>query len=204
MRNPFITECSASPAADNSFVENLGFFQQRKHPYSENFINKNGRRFYESAGASAKHFFCKDKISSILARHEVEKIPVKIAAGWTIKHHYLGSFPSATNCCRLFRRGDSYGHRRFTYGSIQKLRVPNIFGPAHAKDCLLLQRFALEDPLEFNAGSLFSRPCLYVVEIGSRSPFPLLAVYSFLIFNLVLALSTLLLSDAKISAKLLR
>ena len=121
MRNPFITECSASPAADNSFVENLGFFQQRKHPYSENFINKNGRRFYESAGASAKHFFCKDKISSILARHEVEKIPVKIAAGWTIKHHYLGSFPSATNCCRLFRRGDSYGHRRFTYGSIQKL-----------------------------------------------------------------------------------
>lgn len=30
-----------------------------------------------------------------------------------------------------------------------------MFGPAHAKDCLLLQRFALEDVLEFNAESYF-------------------------------------------------
>lgn len=36
-----------------------------------------------------------------------------------------------------------------------KNTIPNVFGPAHARDCLLLQRFALEDALEFNAESYF-------------------------------------------------
>jgi hypothetical protein len=36
-----------------------------------------------------------------------------------------------------------------------KNTIPNVFGASHAKDCLLLQRFALEAALEFNAESYF-------------------------------------------------
>lgn len=86
--------------------------------------------------------------------HEVEKIPAKIAAAWIIKHHYLGSFPSATICYGIFRRGEIAGVA--VLGTAQhKNTIPNVFGPAHAGDCLLLQRFALEDALEFNAESYF-------------------------------------------------
>lgn len=87
-------------------------------------------------------------------RHEVEKIPVKIAAEWIIKHHYLGSFPSATICYGIFRHGELSGVA--VLGTAQhKNTIPNVFGPAHAKDCLLLQCFALEGVLEFNAESYF-------------------------------------------------
>lgn len=86
--------------------------------------------------------------------HEVEKVPAKIAAAWIIKHHYLGSFPSATICYGILRRGELAGIA--VLGTAQhKNTIPNVFGPAHANDCLLLQRFALEDVLEFNAESYF-------------------------------------------------
>lgn len=86
--------------------------------------------------------------------HDIEKIPVKIAAAWIIKHHYLGSFPSATACYGIFRRGELSGVA--VLGTAQhKNTIPNVFGPFHDKDCLLLQRFALEDALEFNAESYF-------------------------------------------------
>lgn len=87
-------------------------------------------------------------------RHEVERIPVKLVADWIIKNHYLGSFPSATVCYGIFRRGELSGVA--VLGTAQhKNTIPNVFGPSHAKDCLLLQRFALEDVLEFNAESYF-------------------------------------------------
>ena len=87
-------------------------------------------------------------------RHEVEKIPVKLAANWIVKNHYLGSFPSATVCYGIFRKSELAGVA--VLGTAQhKNTIPNVFGPAHAKDCLLLQRFALEDVLEFNAESYF-------------------------------------------------
>lgn len=87
-------------------------------------------------------------------RHEIEKISVKIAAAWIIKHHYLGSFPSATICYGIFRRGELSGVA--VLGTAQhKNTIPNVFGAAHSKDCLLLQRFALLDALEFNAESYF-------------------------------------------------
>jgi hypothetical protein len=86
--------------------------------------------------------------------HEIEKIPIKIAAEWVIKHHYLGSFPSATICYGIFRRGELSGVA--VLGTAQhKNTIPNVFGASHAKDCLLLQRFALLDALEFNAESHF-------------------------------------------------
>lgn len=87
-------------------------------------------------------------------RHEVEKIPVKLAADWIVKNHYLGSFPSATVCYGIFRGGELAGVA--VLGTAQhKNTIPNVFGPVHARDCLLLQRFALEDVLEFNAESYF-------------------------------------------------
>lgn len=87
-------------------------------------------------------------------RHEVEKISVKLAADWIIKNHYLGSFPSATVCYGIFRSGELSGVA--VLGTAQhKNTIPNVFGPARAKDCLLLQRFALKDVLEFNAESYF-------------------------------------------------
>jgi hypothetical protein len=87
-------------------------------------------------------------------RHEAEKIPIRLAADWIIKNHYLGSFPSATACYGIFRRGELAGVA--VLGTAQhKNTIPNVFGPAHSKDCLLLQRFALEDRLEFNAESFF-------------------------------------------------
>lgn len=87
-------------------------------------------------------------------RHEVEKISPKLAADWIIKNHYLGSFPSASICYGIFRSGELAGVA--VLGTAQhKNTIPNVFGPAHAKDCLLLQRFALEDVLEFNAESYF-------------------------------------------------
>ena len=87
-------------------------------------------------------------------QHEVEKVPAKIAAARIIKHHYLGSFPSATICYGIFRHGELAGVA--VLGTAQhKNTIPNVFGPAHANDCLLLQRFALEDVLEFNAESYF-------------------------------------------------
>ncbi len=87
-------------------------------------------------------------------RHEVEKIPIKLAAEWIIKNHYLGSFPSATVCYGIFRSGELAGVAVF--GTAQhKNMIPNVSGSAHAKDCLLLQRFTLEDALEFNAESYF-------------------------------------------------
>lgn len=87
-------------------------------------------------------------------RHEVGKIPPKLAADWIIKNHYLGSFPSASVCYGIFRSGELAGVA--VLGTAQhKNTIPNVFGPAHAKDCLLLQRFALEDVLEFNAESYF-------------------------------------------------
>jgi hypothetical protein len=86
--------------------------------------------------------------------HEIEKISIKIAAEWTVKHHYLGSFPSATVCYGIFRRGELSGVA--VLGTAQhKNTIPNVFGPSRARDCLLLQRFALEDVLEFNAESYF-------------------------------------------------
>ena len=86
--------------------------------------------------------------------HAIEKIPAKIAAAWIIKHHYLGSFPSATVCFGIFRCGELSGVA--VLGTAQhKNTIPNVFGSSHAKDCLLLQRFALEDALEFNAESYF-------------------------------------------------
>ncbi|MDQ3749508.1 MAG: hypothetical protein M3367_10955 [Acidobacteriota bacterium] len=86
--------------------------------------------------------------------HDVEKIPIKLAAEWIVKNHYLGSFPSATVCYGIFRSGELSGVT--VLGTAQhKNTIPNVFGPAHAKDCLLLQRFALEDVLEFNAESYF-------------------------------------------------
>lgn len=36
-----------------------------------------------------------------------------------------------------------------------KNTIPKVFGASHSKDCLLLQRFALNDALEFNAESYF-------------------------------------------------
>jgi hypothetical protein len=76
-------------------------------------------------------------------RHEVEKIPVKLAADWIVKNHYLGSFPSATVCYGIFRNGELSGVA--VLGTAQhKNTVPNVFGSAHSNDCLLLQRFALE------------------------------------------------------------
>lgn len=87
-------------------------------------------------------------------RHELERIPIKLASGWIIKNHYLGSFPSATICYGIFRHGELAGVA--VLGTAQhKNTIPNVFGPAHSKDCLLLQRFALEDVLEFNAESYF-------------------------------------------------
>lgn len=87
-------------------------------------------------------------------QHEVEKIPVKIAADWIVKNHYLGSFPSATVCYGIFRKSELAGVA--VLGTAQhKNTIPNVFGAAHARDCLLLQRFALEDALEFNAESYF-------------------------------------------------
>lgn len=87
-------------------------------------------------------------------RHDIEKISVKLAADWIIKSHYLGSFPSATVCYGIFRSGELAGVA--VLGTAQhKNTIPNVFGPSHAKDCLLLQRFALEDVLEFNAESPF-------------------------------------------------
>lgn len=86
--------------------------------------------------------------------HNVEKIPAKIAAEWIIKHHYLGSFPSATVCYGIFRHGELSGVA--VLGTAQhKNTIPNVFGTLHSNDCLLLQRFALEDALEFNAESYF-------------------------------------------------
>ncbi len=87
-------------------------------------------------------------------RHEVEKIPVNLAADWIVKNHYLGSFPSATVCYGIFRSGKLPSVA--VLGTAQhKNTIPNVFGPAYAKDCLLLQRFALADVLEFNAESYF-------------------------------------------------
>lgn len=87
-------------------------------------------------------------------RHEVEKIQIKLAADWIIKNHYLGSFPSATVCYGIFRSGELAGVA--VLGTAQhKNTIPNVFGSTHTKDCLLLQRFALEDLLEFNAESYF-------------------------------------------------
>lgn len=87
-------------------------------------------------------------------RHEIERIPTKLAAEWTIRHHYLGSFPSATVCFGIFRGGELSGVAVF--GTAQhKNTIPNVFGASHSKDCLLLQRFALVDVLEFNAESYF-------------------------------------------------
>ncbi len=84
--------------------------------------------------------------------HEIVKIPMKLAAEWIVKNHYLGSFPSATVCYGIFRSGELTGVA--VLGTAQhKNTIPNVFGPAHAKDCLLLQRFALEAVLEFNAES---------------------------------------------------
>jgi hypothetical protein len=86
--------------------------------------------------------------------HEIEKIPIKLAAEWVIQHHYLGSFPSATICYGIFRRGELSGVA--VLGTAQhKNTIPNVFGASYAKDCLLLQRFALLDALEFNAESHF-------------------------------------------------
>lgn len=86
--------------------------------------------------------------------HDIEKIPAKPAAEWIIKHHYLGSFPSATVCYGIFRHGELSGVA--VLGTAQhKNTIPNVFGASHSKDCLLLQRFALEDALEFNAESYF-------------------------------------------------
>lgn len=66
----------------------------------------------------------------------------------------MGSFPSATICYGIFRHGELSGVA--VLGTAQhKNTIPNVFGPAHAKDCLLLQRFALENVLEFNAESYF-------------------------------------------------
>lgn len=42
-------------------------------------------------------------------RHEVERIPIKLAADWIIKNHYLGSFPSASVCYGIFRSGELAG-----------------------------------------------------------------------------------------------
>lgn len=87
-------------------------------------------------------------------RHEVERISAKLAADWTIRHHYLGSFPSATICYGIFRSGELSGVA--VLGTAQhKNTIPNVFGAARSKDCLLLQRFALLDALEFNAESYF-------------------------------------------------
>jgi hypothetical protein len=87
-------------------------------------------------------------------RHEVEKISVKLATDWIIKNHYLGSFPSATVCYGIFRSGKLAGVA--VLGTAQhKNTIPNVFGSSHARDCLVLQRFALEDALEFNAESYF-------------------------------------------------
>lgn len=86
--------------------------------------------------------------------HEVEKIPIKLGADWIIKNHYLGSFPSATVCYGIFRSGELTGVA--VLGTAQhKNTIPNVFGSSHSRDCLLLQRFALEDVLEFNAESYF-------------------------------------------------
>ena len=87
-------------------------------------------------------------------RHNIEIIPAKLAAGWITEHHYLGSFPSATICFGIFRNGELAGVA--VLGTAQhKNTIPNVFGATHSKDCLLLQRFALLDALEFNAESYF-------------------------------------------------
>ena len=87
-------------------------------------------------------------------RHEVERIPVKLAADWIVKNHYLGSFPSATVCYGIFRKSELAGVA--VLGTAQhKNTIPNVFGASHGNDCLLLQRFALLDALEFNAESYF-------------------------------------------------
>lgn len=54
----------------------------------------------------------------------------------------------------IFRSGELAGVA--VLGTAQhKNTIPNVFGSSHATDCLLLQRFALEDVLEFNAESYF-------------------------------------------------
>lgn len=101
-----------------------------------------------------KALFLQKQIFFNPRRHEIEKIPTKLAANWIVKHHYLGSFPSATICFGIFRGGELSGVAVF--GTAQhKNTIPNVFGAAHSKDCLLLQRFALLDALEFNAESYF-------------------------------------------------
>lgn len=101
-----------------------------------------------------KALFLQRQIFFSPRRHEIEKISAKLAADWTIKHHYLGSFPSATVCYGIFRSGELAGVA--VLGTAQhKNTIPNVFGAARSKDCLLLQRFALLDALEFNAESYF-------------------------------------------------
>ncbi len=71
--------------------------------------------------------------------HEIEKIPVKLAAAWITKHHYLSSFPSASVYYGIFRHGELAGVA--VLGTIQK----------HDPECLRhssLQRLS--------AASLFS------------------------------------------------
>ena len=87
------------------------------------------------------------------SRHEIEKIPTK-SAEWIIKHHCLGSFPSATICYGIFRHGELSGVS-VNGNARHKNTIPNVFGESHIKDCLVLQRFALLDALEFNAESYF-------------------------------------------------
>lgn len=56
--------------------------------------------------------------------------------------------------CNFSERGTGYWVA--VLGTAQhKNTIPNVFGSSHAEDCLLLQRFALEDVLEFNAESYF-------------------------------------------------
>lgn len=101
-----------------------------------------------------KALFLQRKVFFNPRHHEIDRIPTKSAAEWIIKHHYLGSFPSATVCYGIFRRGELSGVA--VLGTTQhKNTIPNVFGSKHSKDCLLLQRFALEDALEFNAESYF-------------------------------------------------
>lgn len=79
---------------------------------------------------------------------------MKLVADWIIKNHYLDGFPFTTVCYGIFRSGELAGVA--VLGTAQrKNTIPKVFGPAHARDCLLLQRFALEDALEFNVESYF-------------------------------------------------
>ena len=63
MRKHFITECSASSVADNSFVENTVSFNKENILIlnSENFINKNGRRFYVALAGAQSTFSAKTR-----------------------------------------------------------------------------------------------------------------------------------------------